>query len=174
MIQGDDYGVRDVLIDCARDYLTGPIMRLMVARLQELAAEESDEFRKRQWLHNVESLARQLKDAPLFEAARLASWGRLSTAACVDIARVYLECGHEPTALTWLEKIPAADTFMVAERDGLLLEIYGRFGDLAKRNQGRVAHLPSQSQRRDPCASAGGDRPRQEGRGARGRGRGHS
>jgi len=35
----------------------------MVARLQELAAEESDEFRKRQWLHNVESLARQLKNA---------------------------------------------------------------------------------------------------------------
>lgn len=135
VIQCDDYGVRDVLIGCARDYLTEPVMRVMVARLQELAAEEPDEFRKRHWFHNVESLARQLKDAPLFEAARLASWGSLSTAACVDIARVYLECGHEPTALTWLEKIPAADTFMVAERDGLLLEIYGRLGNLAKRNQ---------------------------------------
>ncbi|OGU06819.1 MAG: hypothetical protein A2075_07045 [Geobacteraceae bacterium GWC2_58_44] len=78
MIQCDDYGVRDVLIGCARDYLTEPVMRVMVARLQELAAEEPDEFRKRHWPHNVESLARQLKDAPLFEAARLASWGRLS------------------------------------------------------------------------------------------------
>jgi hypothetical protein len=135
VIQCDDYGVRDVLIDCARDYLTEPVMRVMVARLLELAGEESDEYRKRLWLHNVESLARQLKDAPLFEAARLASWGQLSTAACVDIARVYLECGNELTALTWLEKIPAADTFKVAERDGLLLEIYGRSGNLAKRSE---------------------------------------
>jgi len=135
VIQCDDYGVRDVLIDCARDYLTEPVMRVMVARLQELAAAESDEYRKRHWLHNVESLARQLKDASLFEAARLASWGHLSTAACVDIARVNLECGHELTALTWLEKIPAADSFMVAERDGLLLEIYGRTGNLTKKNE---------------------------------------
>jgi hypothetical protein len=135
VIQCDDYGVRDALIDCARDYLTEPVMRVMVARLQEMAAEEPDEFRKRHRLSGVESLARQLKDAPLFEAARLASWGNLSTAACVDIARVYLECGDEPTALTWLEKIPAAETFKVAERDGLLLEIYGRSGNLAKQHE---------------------------------------
>ena len=135
VIQCDDYGVRDVLIDCARDYLTEPVMRVMVTRLQELAAAEPDEYRKRHWLHNVESLARQLKDAPLFKAARLASWGSLSTAACVDIARVYLECGNERTALTWLEKIPAADTLMVADRDSLLLEIYGRSGNLAKKSE---------------------------------------
>ncbi|HBG04514.1 MAG TPA: hypothetical protein DDY22_02915 [Geobacter sp.] len=132
VIQCDDYGVRDVLIDCAQDYLTEPVMRVMVERLLELAGEESDEYRKRQWFHNIESLARQLKDAPLFEAARLASWGSLSTAACVDIARVYLECGKELTALAWLEKVPAGDSFMSADRDSLLLEIYGRSGNLAE------------------------------------------
>jgi len=132
VIQSDDYGVRDVLIDCALEYLTVPVMRVMVARLQERAGRESDEFRKRHWLHNVESLARQLRDAPLFEQTRLASWGKLSTAACVDIARVYLECGDELTALSWLEKIPETDTFMLADRDSLLLEIYGRSGNQAK------------------------------------------
>ncbi len=132
VIQSDDYGVRDVLIDCASDYLPEPVMRTMVARLQERAVRESDEFRKRHWLHNVESLTRQLKDAPLFEQTRIASWGSLSTAACVDIARVHLECGNELIALTWLEKIPEADTFLVAERDSLLLEIYGRSGHLAE------------------------------------------
>jgi len=50
----------------------------------------------------------------------------------VDIARVYLECGHELTALAWLEKIPAADSFRVADRDSLLLEVYGRSGNLAE------------------------------------------
>jgi hypothetical protein len=132
VIQSDDYGVRDVLIDCALEYLPEPVMRVMVARLQERAGRESDEYRKSHWLHNVESLARQLKDAPLFEQTRLASWGSLSTAACVDIARVYLESGNELTALTWLEKIPEADTFMLAERDSLLLDIHGRTGNTVR------------------------------------------
>jgi len=132
VIQSDDYGVRDVLIDCAKDYLTEPVMRSMVARLQERSGRESDQYRKRHWLHNVESLARQLRDAPLFEYTRLATWEKLSTAACVDIARVYLECCNELTALAWLEKIPEGDTFMLAERDSLLLDIHGRTGDTAK------------------------------------------
>jgi len=38
----------------------------------------------------------------------------------------YLECGDELAALTWLEKIPETDTFMLTDRDSLLLEIYGR------------------------------------------------
>ena len=67
--------------------------------------------------------------------ARLASWDTLSTAACVDIARVYLECGNELTALTWLEKIPEADTFMLAERDSLLLDIHGRTGNSTRQSE---------------------------------------
>ncbi|KAF0216745.1 MAG: hypothetical protein FD174_3568 [Geobacteraceae bacterium] len=131
VIQSDDYGVRDALIDCAQEYLTEPVMRIMVARLQERAGRESDEYGKRHWLHSVESLARQLKDAPLFEQTRLASWGSLSTAACMDIARVYLECGNELIALAWLEKIPESDSFLAAERDSLLLETLGRTGNTA-------------------------------------------
>lgn len=130
VIQTDDYGVRDALIDCARVYLTEPVMRGVVARLQEKAGQETDEYRKRRWLYNVESLARQLKDAPLFEQTRLACWGELSTAACVDIARVYLECGNGVIALTWLEKIVATESFMADERDNLLFEVYGMSGDV--------------------------------------------
>lgn len=110
LMESDSYGVRDLLIDCATEYLPEEVIREMVSRMLELADREAGEYQKRHWLHGVESLARQLKDAPLFERARLASWGTLSTAACVDIARVYLECGNELAALTWLEKIPEADT----------------------------------------------------------------
>jgi len=130
----DDYGVRDALIDCAVDYLPEPVIRVMVGRLQKLASREKDEYHKRHWLRQVESLARQIKDAPLFEQTRLASWGSLSTAACLDIAHVYLESGDAPTALIWLEKIPANESFMAEERDQLLLAVHGLLGNTARQS----------------------------------------
>ncbi len=120
----DDYGVRDTLIDCARDYLPEPHIRIMIARLKELADAETEEYQKRHWVLRIESLARQIKDAPLFKEIRLATWGKPSTAACVDIARVYLESGDAETALSWLERVPMDETFQAHERAQLLLQIY--------------------------------------------------
>jgi uncharacterized protein DUF6880 len=130
--RADDYGVRDTLIDSAAEYLPETVIRTLVTRFQKLADGESDEYRKRHWLHLIESLARQIKDASLFERTRLASWGSLSTAACLDIASVYLECGDAQTALTWLEKIPATESFMADERDRLLLAVHGCLGSTAR------------------------------------------
>ncbi len=125
----DDYGVRDALIDCAGECLPEPVIRTMITKLQKLADDEKDEYKKRHHLMLIESLARQIKDAKLFEQTRIASWGKLSTAALVDIARVYLESGDVQTALAWLEKIPQGETYQAYERDQLLLEIYRRLGD---------------------------------------------
>lgn len=131
----DDYGVRDTLIDCAAEYLPEPHIRTLISRLQEAADKEKDEVGKRRRLHLIESLARQIKDAALFEKTRIAAWGKLSTAACVDIARVYLESGSARTALSWLEKISADDTFQAHERDRLLLEILGQLGEARKQSE---------------------------------------
>ena len=87
---------------------------------------------KRHHLRSIESLARQIKDAKLFEKTRIASWGKLSTAALIDIAQVYLESGDVETAHSWLKKIPEGETFQAYERDKLLEEIYHRQGDLEK------------------------------------------
>lgn len=125
----DDYGVRDTLIDCAINYLPEATIRVMVGRLQDLASRENDEYRRRHWLMRIESLARQIKDAPLFEQTRIACWGSLSTAACLDIARVYLESGDVRTALIWLEKVPETESFMADDRDHLLSEVHGCLGD---------------------------------------------
>lgn len=103
-------------------------MRTLVARLQKLADKESDEYARRHWLRLVESLARQMKDAPLFGRTRIASWGSLTTAACLDIARVYLESGDAQTALMWLRKSPTTESHNAGERDELLLEVHGRLG----------------------------------------------
>ena len=133
----DDYGVRDTLIDSAAQYLPEPNIRALISKLQKAADQEQDEYEQRHWLNLIESLARQVGDAQLFEKTRIASWGELSTAACVDIARVYLESGDARTALSWLEKISPDETFQDGERDRLLVTILGQIGD--KRRQEEVA-----------------------------------
>lgn len=129
----DNYGIRDTLIDCAGDCLPEEVIRTMIATLQKGADKlKKDEYSKHHHLMLVESLARQIKDAELFEKTRIASWEKLSTAALVDIARVYLESGNVQTAHTWLKKIPEGETFQAYERDKLLLEIYQKQGNTEK------------------------------------------
>ena len=130
--QKDNYGIRDTLIDCAGECLPEEVVRTMIATLQKWADKEKDEYGKRHHLRSIESLARQIKDAKLFEKTRIASWGNLSTAALIDIARVYLESNDVETAHSWLKKIPEGETFQAYERDKLLEEIYQKQGDSEK------------------------------------------
>jgi len=104
----------------------------MIVTIQKWADEEKDVYGKRHHLMLIESLARQIKDAKLFEKTRITSWGKLSTAALIDIARVYLESGDVETAHSWLKKIPEGETFQAYERDKLLKEIYQKQGDSEK------------------------------------------
>ncbi len=128
----DNYGIRDTLVDCVAEFLPKPVIRTMISVLQNRANDAKDEYNKRHHLMLIESLARQIKDAELFEKTRIASWGKLSTAALIDIARVYLESGDVETAHSWLKKIPEDETFQAYERDKLLLEIYQKQGDSEK------------------------------------------
>jgi len=128
----DNYGIRDTLIDCAGECLSEPVIRTMIATLQKWADKEENEYGKRHHLMLIESLARQIKDAELFEKTRIASWGKLSTAALIDIARVYLESRDVETAHSWLKKIPEGETYQEYERDKLLEDIYKQQGDSEK------------------------------------------
>jgi len=128
----DNYGIRDTLIDCADKCLPEPVIRSMITTLQKRAAAEDEGYKKRHHLMLIESLARQIKDAELFEKTRIASWEKLSAAALVDIARVYLESGDVETAHAWLNKIPKGETFQEYERKELLLEIYQKQGNTEK------------------------------------------
>jgi len=128
----DDYGIRDALIDCAGECLPEDVIRTMIATFQKWADKEKDEYGKRRYLMRIESLARQIKDAKLFEKTRIASWGKLSAPALIDIARVYLESGDVETAHSRLKKIPEGETFQAYERDKLLEEIYQEQGDSEK------------------------------------------
>ncbi len=130
--QKDNYGIRDTLIDCAGECLPEPVVRSMIETLQGWAEKEKEKYVKGHYFRSIESLARQIKDAKLFEKTRIASWGKLPTAALIDIARVYLESGDVETAYSWLKKIPEGETFQAYERDKLLEEIYHKQGDSEK------------------------------------------
>ncbi|PIE01876.1 MAG: hypothetical protein CSA81_09575 [Acidobacteria bacterium] len=132
MNQKDNYGIRDTLIDCAGECLPKDVIRTMIDTLQKRADKAKDECDKYHHLILIESLARQIKDAKLFEETRIASRGKLSTTALIDIARVYLESGDVETAHSWLKKIPEGETFHAYERDKLLEKIYRKQGDTVK------------------------------------------
>ncbi|MGD9366030.1 MAG: hypothetical protein PVH87_10055 [Desulfobacteraceae bacterium] len=126
----DDYGVRDTLVDGADQYLPESEIRYLIKRFQAAAESKADDFWRDHWMHCVQSLARQIKDAPLFEQTRLASSGTPTSAACVDIARVHLECGDAQTAHSWLQQVPKDDHHHNQhDQDRLMLEIYGKTGD---------------------------------------------
>ncbi len=125
----DNYGIRDTLIECAGECLPEPVIRKMIATLQKRADREKDKYGRRHNLRLIESLARQIRDAELFAKTRIASWEKLSPAAYIDIARVYLESGDVETAHSWLRKIPEGETFQAYERDELLEKIYKKRGD---------------------------------------------
>ena len=101
----------------------------MITTLQKRSCDANDEYEKRHHLRLVESLARQIKDAKLFEETRKASWEQLSSTAILDIAKVYFESDDIDTAQEWINKIPKKYTYKAYERDELLLEILKKQGD---------------------------------------------
>lgn len=125
----DDFGVRDTLINGAGEYLPESIIRSMIHKFQEMADKEKNEYVKWHYLHLIESLARQIRDAKLFEQTRIAARDKLSNNAFIDIAQVYLESGDIETAYEWIMKVPEGETFKGYERDKLLMEIYRKRGD---------------------------------------------
>jgi len=119
----DEYGIRDWLLNRAAEYLTEPILRKFVDQFWSYADRASEDHRRLHWLLGIEAIARQLKDAPLFEKACLAACPKQSTASCLNIAEVYFDCGYPLIALKWLDRVSEDETFMSGERDELLLKV---------------------------------------------------
>ncbi|NOY00779.1 MAG: hypothetical protein GXP30_13775 [Verrucomicrobia bacterium] len=130
--QNDGYGVRDAVFENAADFLPEAVIRSMITKLQNRADNEKVDHAKRHYFHLIETLARQIKDAELFEQTRKASWENLNPVAYLDIAQVYLESGDTKTATTWLNEIPDKDSFHSYQKNKLLAEIYTQAGDQTK------------------------------------------
>lgn len=134
LLQDDGYGVRDALLEGAREFLPETALRALVQKFQASSDSEPDELRKRHGLIFVEMLARELRDPVLFEETRIRSWGKLNPAAHLDIAKIWLECGNADAARKWLDSVPQGDNFKGEERDDLLIQVAVAQGDLATRD----------------------------------------
>jgi len=132
LCSNDGYGVRFCLIETVGKYIPETIIRSMITTFQNKAENETNEYGKSNYLSLIESLARQIKDAELFEKTRIASWGELSTSGFIDTARVYLESGDIETAYSKLKKIPDDNTFKEDEKSEILKEIYMQQGYTVK------------------------------------------
>lgn len=126
--QKDEYGIRDCLFERCSEFLPDPTLRVMVHQLWDIIETGKLDHQLSNWHYAVQLLARQLKDAPLFEKARLDT-GNPSVAAMTDIAKVYFECGEPQVALSRLQAISDNEPFMLNERQQLLLGIYHQLGD---------------------------------------------
>jgi len=137
LLEQDDYGVRDALLNGAAEFLPAAVLLGLADRLWEAAAASPrspgrSNFDRMHRFLLVERVARQLRDPELFERARRGWSPEMGTAACVDIARVWLEAGDPSRALDWLEKIPPGERFQREERDQLLRELYPKLGRQAE------------------------------------------
>ena len=120
----DDYGLRFAVIERTQEWLPPELMSSFAQRWYQLGEQGAEDSESSQCFSVVQSLAEQLKDADLFAAAYRAKWGELSTAAKVDIARIYVRREEPDAALTWLSKIADEETFLGLERQQLLIDIY--------------------------------------------------
>ncbi len=124
----NEYGVRNCLFDRASEYLSETTLRFITDSLWHLLENESNENKKRQWRFAIQSVAKQLNDALLFENAALTN-DKMYSALWLDIASVYLTAGKPDIALTRLKNIPNDEVFQQAERYQLYLNIYHELGD---------------------------------------------
>lgn len=131
----DDFGLRDSLFENSTQFLPEPQLRTMVDGYWSLMEKETGDYKKRHWGLLIELLAKELKDAPLFEKVRLYAWPNISTAACKDIADIWLDSGQPDKALEWLNRIDHSETYLSAERNALLLTIHGQLGNKQQQEQ---------------------------------------
>ena len=137
LYEEDEYGVREELVDHASQFLPEEALCSLAQRFWENAENidktvKDNQYDARHSLFAVESLARQLHDAPLFERAALATWPDLSSKTCLDIAEVYLEAQEPEKALDWIKKVPPEMALEDYKRDKLLLDIYRKTNNQEK------------------------------------------
>ncbi len=144
--QNDGYCVRRFAFDRANEYLDESTLRVLVDQLwNQLETVDPNkqyaEYTKQRWCSAIKAIAKQLKDAPLFEQAIAAYYDcgdmSLSTAGYTEIAEVYFESGEPQIALSWMNRIGKNESYLLCERNALLLKIYGELGD--SESQAKIA-----------------------------------
>ena len=134
LAMSDNYGVRDCLIDEAHKFLS-------TKKLRELFDFISTKYNKNKFNRNLRlrSLARKMKDAPLFEKLVHESFNRkVSSSFLVEIAEVYFESGDFQKAQSLIDQISNSEenTFVLDKKIQLQKKLLK-----ATRNKARLEKL---------------------------------
>lgn len=124
----DGYGVRDALVDHAGQMLEEPEIRDLIRRFRKRLDEDISDIERLQAYLCIESLAKQIGDAVLFEQVSLMRVENPYAKLWLEIAQVYLAAGDVDTALDRTSRIEDKHEPLVSQRNRLLLEIYRRKG----------------------------------------------
>ncbi|HEX7571475.1 MAG TPA: hypothetical protein VF514_00165, partial [Bacteroidota bacterium] len=129
LMQQNDYGVRDVILDSANEYLPETVIRSLIERFLARDVGDRKAGRERVRPFQVESLVRQINDARLYEEITLAGNPEPGVAACIDMGEAYLESGDPRSALSWLMRVPTNESFQSNRRDLLLVATHTKLGN---------------------------------------------
>lgn len=105
LMEHDQYGVRDMLVEGAHKSLSLEEMRALIVRLKSMieAAKEGDRvYGKRRM---IQSLARQMGDLELYEESILTLYGHLSEESLLTLASLHIARQEYDAALKRLEGI---------------------------------------------------------------------
>lgn len=148
ILSADFQDVRFSFVDCVVDCLPEPEIRSLInaflEKIDSTALLESERnldddddddddphaYKRRHYYSLIQSLARQIKDAKLYEETVVASAkGDVSDYHYYRFAKVYLECDDVETAKAWLEKMSEENNLYPNDnQEQLWLEIYRRQG----------------------------------------------
>lgn len=128
LMKNDDYGARDELISHVHEFLSEKEMRLLIELIENGKADK-DEYVS-SWM--LESIAKQLKDAPLFESIVRRHQKNPNAKSLVKIAEVYFSSGDIEKAQEILNTIKDQDSYGRYEQEELQKNIYQRQGNTAE------------------------------------------
>ncbi len=129
----NDYGLRDSLLDGASEYLPESTVRDMIAKLHARANTLEEGYERNKVFRHIETFAKQLGDAELYEQTYITCHGSLSPYACLQLAEVHLANGEFDKALACVQKSEESKKpYFAFERDFLLYRIYKEQGNTEK------------------------------------------
>lgn len=97
------------LIEFATKCLSKELIQQLIKTLSNWIDTSTDFDDKTNYLRAIESLAKQIKDAPLFEKTKISLNEEISCYFLYDIAQVYFESGDYETAYSRLIEVEARD-----------------------------------------------------------------
>lgn len=119
--EGDDYGARNEIIQNSYRFLNIEEMRELFSIFEAATRKKIGKYTSN-W--EMQSLAKQMKDASLFEKLIYQSSNEPNTRMLIEIAEVYFSSGNITKAQEFLNLIPRKDTSAIYEREKLQKEIF--------------------------------------------------